>query len=76
MSYENDKHVVFSFMMRVDYNKTWEEIEFGLGYDFGDYGFGNGDSAELRKKIEDTIKFMKIQFDKVFNEDGNTYKRK
>lgn len=72
MAYNSDKEVVFAFMRRVDYNKTWEEIEYALGYDFGDYYFGRGDSKELRQKITDSIKFMKIQFDKVFNEDGNT----
>jgi hypothetical protein len=72
MAYNNDKEVVFAFMRRVDYNQTWEEIEYELGYNFGDYDFGKGDSKELRQKIKDSIKFMKIQFDKVFNEDGNT----
>lgn len=67
-----DKEVVFAFMRRVDYNQTWEGIEYGLGYDFGDYTFGKGDSKELRQKIKDSIKFMKIQFDKVFDDDNNT----
>ena len=71
-TYNNDKEVIFAFMRRVDYNQTWEEIEFGLGYDFGDYYFGKGDSAELRQKIKESIKFMKIQFDKVFDNDHNT----
>lgn len=72
MAYNSDKEVVFAFMRRVDYNQTWKEIEYGLGYDFGDYNFGKGDSKELRQKIEDSIKFMKIQFDKVFDDDNNT----
>lgn len=72
MSYNNDKEVVFAFMRRVDYNQTWEEIEYQLGYDFGDYNFGKGDSKQLRLKIKDSIKFMKIQFDQVFNQDDNT----
>ena len=72
MGYNSDKEVVFAFMRRVDYNKSWEDIEFGLGYDFGDYQFGKGDGKELRKKIKDSIKFMKIQFDGVFNDDNNT----
>lgn len=72
MQYNSDKEVVFAFMRRVDYNQTWKEIEFGLGYDFGDFHFGEGDSTELRKKILESIKFMKIQFDGVFNEDNNT----
>jgi hypothetical protein len=75
MAYNNDKEVVFAFMRRVDFNKSWEEIEYGLGYDFGDYNFGKGDSRELRTKITDTIKFMKIQFDNVFDDDNNTVKK-
>ena len=74
MNYNNDKEVVFAFMRRVDFNQSWEDIEYGLGYDFGDYHFGNGDGTELRKKILDTIKFMKIQFDGVFDEENNTRK--
>lgn len=74
MQYSSDKEVVFAFMRRVDYNKTWEEIDFELGYNFGDYNFGKGDTAnsELRRKIKDTIKFMKIQFDGVFDDNDNT----
>ena len=72
MAYNNDKEVIFAFMRRVNYNLTWEEIEFGLGYDFGDYNFGRGDTRELRNKIKESIKFMKIQFDKIFDENNNT----
>lgn len=72
MGYNSDKEVVFALMSRVNYNQSWEDIEFALGYDFGDYRFGKGDSSELRKKIKETIKFMKIQFDGIFNEDNNT----
>mgnify|MGYP003639017725 FL=1 len=72
MAYNSDKEVVFAFMRIVDYNKTWEEIEYGLGYDFGDFRFGKGDTKELRQKITDSIKFMKIQFDKVFDDENNT----
>ena len=72
MEYNSDKEVVFAFMRRVNYNKSWEEINFGLGYDFGDFNFGKGDTSELRQKIEDTIKFMKIQFDGIFDKDNNT----
>lgn len=75
MAYNNDKEVVFAFMRRVDYNKSWEEIEYDLGYDFGDFNFGKGDSRELRTRITDTIKFMKIQFDKTFDDDNNTVKK-
>ena len=72
MAYNNDKEVIFALMCRVDYNKTWEEIDFGLDYDMGDYSFGKGDGKELRTKIVDAIKLIKIQFDKVFDEDDNT----
>lgn len=72
MGYNSDKEVVFSFLRRVDYNDTWENIEYQLGYDFGDYRFGNGDSEELRKKIKRVIKQIKLEFEGVFNEDNNT----
>ena len=72
MEYRNDKEVIFALMRRVDYNKSWEEIEFDLGYDMGDYSFGNGDNRELRAKIIGSIKFMKIQFDTIFDDDNNT----
>ena len=72
MEYKSDKDVIFSFMRRVDYNKTWEEIEHELGYNFGDYNFGKGHDSKLVQKISDTIKFMKIQFDKTFDENDNT----
>ncbi len=74
MSYKNDKEVVFALMRRVDYNQSWEEIEYGLGYDMGDYNFGKGDGKELRLKIIESIKFMKSQFDGVFNNENNTQK--
>jgi hypothetical protein len=72
MEYKSDKDVIFSFMKRVDYNKTWAEIEHDLGYVFGDYNFGKGHDSQLIQKISDTIKFMKIQFDGIFNENHNT----
>ena len=72
MAYSSDKHVIFSFMMRVDFNKDWKGIEFDLGYNFGDYNFGQGDTRELRNKITETIKYLKIQFDGIFDENGNT----
>ena len=72
MNYKNDKEVIFALMRRVDYNNTWEEINYALGYDMGDYRFGNGDDRELRKKIVQAIQQLKIQFDKVFDDEGNT----
>jgi hypothetical protein len=75
MGYSSDKQVVIAFLNTIDFNKTWEEIEYDMGYDMGDFSFGKGDGKELRKKIKDTAKFMKLQFDGVFDEQGNT-KRK
>jgi len=72
MAYENDKQVIFAFMRRVDYNKTIEEIISDLGYDFGDYKFGKGDTPELRRKIEKSIFFMRTQLNGIFDENDNT----
>lgn len=72
MGYNNDKQVVFSFLRRIDFNKSWNEIEIDMGYNFGDFHFGKGDGKELRQKIKETAKYLKIQFDGVFNEENNT----
>lgn len=72
MSYDNDKHVVFSLIKRVDYNKSVEDIMFDLGYDMGDYNFGKGDNQVLREKIINSILFLKTQFDGVFDDQLNT----
>lgn len=72
MSYNSDKDVVFAFLQRINFNKEWKDIDYGLGYDFGDFNFGKGDGKELRNKIRETVKYLKIQFDGVFNEDNNT----
>ena len=72
MGYSSDKQVVFSFLSRIDFNESWEDIEYGMGYDFGDFNFGKGDSKQLRQKIKETAKYMKIQFDGVFDENNNT----
>lgn len=72
MGYNSDKEVVFAFLRRIDLNKTWEEINHDMGYDFGDFHFGKGDGKELRTKIRETAKYLKIQFDGVFNENNNT----
>ena len=72
MAYKNDKEVVFAFMRRIDYNQTWEEIARGIDYDLGDFNFGKGDSKELRDKIVQSVKFLKIQFDNTFDDKGNT----
>jgi len=75
MAYNSDKEVVFSFLQRVDFNEPWDKIEFGLSYDFGDFRFGDGDTRELRAKIVETIKYLKIQFDGVFDDNNNTIKQ-
>lgn len=74
MGYSSDKEVVFALMKRVDYNKSVEEIHHDLGYDMGDYNFGEGDSKELRAKIKTSINFLRNQFKGVFDENNNTIK--
>jgi hypothetical protein len=70
--YNNDKDVVFALMKRVDYNKSWEEIDHDLGYDMGDYNFGKGDNRQLREKIVDTIRQIRLHLIGVFDDEGNT----
>lgn len=40
MHHDSIKAMIFYFLKRIDYNKSWEDIEYGMGYDFGDFNFG------------------------------------
>lgn len=74
MGYSSDKEVVFALMSRVNFNKSIEEIHHDLGYDMGDYSFGQGDGKELRSRIITSINFLRNQFNGVFDENNNTSK--
>lgn len=40
MSYKNEKEMLFTFLnYYIDYSKSWDEIEYGMGYDLGDWYF-------------------------------------
>lgn len=38
-THPHDQSMIFNILSAIDYSKPWEEIEYGLGYDLGDYSF-------------------------------------
>jgi hypothetical protein len=39
MTHDSAQDMMFYLLKRIDYTQTWEKIEYGLGYDLGDYSF-------------------------------------
>lgn len=68
MIHDNQKAMAFYFLKRIDYNQTWEQIEYGMGYDFGDFVFIK---PEIRDKIIRLARQIHIEFNGFFNEEGN-----
>jgi len=66
--HDNQKSMLFYFLERINYNDTWENIEYGMGYDLGDYCFTN---PELREKIYRLARQIHIELNGVFNKEGN-----
>lgn len=49
-TYQNEKQMLFHYLNHyIDYSKSWEEIEFGMGYDLGYWSFRNIKSDKIRR---------------------------
>lgn len=51
MTHPNTQAMIFNIVKGVDYSQTWEDIEYGLGYTFGDYAFQNHEAIELTTQL-------------------------
>lgn len=60
---------MFYLLSSIDYNQTWEQIEYGLGYDLGDYRFADESSYQ---KVRDTAKAIWTQLQGHFDDNGMT----
>jgi hypothetical protein len=69
--YSNQQSMIFNLISHLDYSKSWDEIEYGLGYDLGDYNFGQND-VECRKMVIDGAKVLWAVFNGRLNTDGDT----
>lgn len=41
MKHESEQAQMFYILKKIDYSESWEDIEYGLGYDLGDHRFQN-----------------------------------
>lgn len=69
-SYSNQQSMIFNLLSNIDYSETWEEIDYGLGYNLGDYNFGKNDS-ECRKLVRQSAKLLWATFNGVLNSNGD-----
>lgn len=68
MTHENVKSMIFYFLERIDYSKTWEEIEFEIGYDLGDFNFEN---KECYAKVRSLVKHTWAELNGFLDSKGN-----
>jgi hypothetical protein len=68
MTHENTQAQMFYILKHIDYSKTWEEIEYGLGYDLGDHRFEN---RETYNKVRLAAKNLWVVLNGHLNSEGN-----
>lgn len=69
-TYGNQQAMIFNLVSNIDYSQTWEEIDYGLGYNLGDYSFGKND-GECRELVRQSAKLLWTVFNGVINSYGN-----
>ena len=69
MTHESEQAQVFYILQRIDYSQTWEQIEYGLGYDLGDHWFKNKDTYD---KVRSAAKHLWVEFNGFFTSKGNS----
>lgn len=68
MNHDSKKDMAFYFLKRIDYNQEWKDVEYGMGYDFGDFNF---DKPGIQEKIRRIAKQIHLEFEGFFNEEGD-----
>jgi hypothetical protein len=68
--YSNQQSMIFNLLKNIDYSQTWEQIDYDLGYNLGDYNFGNNDK-ECRKLVRSSAKMLWAIFNGVINSKGD-----
>lgn len=68
--YSSQQSMIFNLLANIDYSQTWDEIDNGLGYDLGDYNFGNNDK-KCRELVINSAKLLWVAFNGKVNEKGD-----
>ena len=69
MSHSSQKSMMSHLLSGINYNQTWEKIEYGLGYDLGDYFF---EDKETYDRVRKTAKLLWAELNGYFDDGGNT----
>lgn len=70
--HRSNQSMMLYLLSTIDFSKTWEEIEYGLGYDLGDYSF---DDRQWYSKTVEIAKAMWTQLHGFVDENGNAKKK-
>lgn len=53
-NYKNEQEMLFAFLSTIDYSKTFEEIEYDMGYDLGDWAFMIIPTSTIKQLVKST----------------------
>jgi len=68
MKHNSTQELMFYLISHIDYSKKWDEIEWELGYNLGDYYFENPKSYDL---VRQSIKSLWAVFNGKINSKGD-----
>ena len=68
MVHKTEQSQMFYILKSIDYSKTWEQIEYDLGYDLGDHLFRHNDTYQ---KVRDAAKNLWVVLNGYLNSNGN-----
>ena len=68
MKHESEQAQMFYILRHIDYSQSWEDIEYGLGYDLGDHAF---QSRATYEKVVTAAKSMWVILNGHLKSDGN-----
>lgn len=54
-THKSDQSMMLYLISTIDFSQSWDDIEYGLGYDLGDYSFGNKEWYSKTSKIAKAI---------------------
>lgn len=73
MTHSNQQQQFFYLLKNIDYSQSWEQIDYGLGYDLGDHVLGdnNQQDGEIKEFVRSTAKILWASLNGRFTKDGD-----
>jgi hypothetical protein len=68
MTHQSEQAQMFYILKRIDYSQSWEDVDYDLNYDLGDYRF---QSDETYSKVRLAAKSLWVVLNGHLKTDGN-----